>query len=192
MLNKVAHKISNMIKRACSSAPMQDAGNFPVIQVKYHGRPAIVEVLLPYGLCSSPPVGSLATMFNVMGQEENRTAILDYPQKRFKNLSPGEVAVGNYVTAARLYFKADGNVELHVPGDYTIHCAGNLLANVGGEVTFNTSRVNMTGDLEVVGDITDQRDSNTNSVGDMRDIYNSHEHPENDSGGPTDQPNEQM
>lgn len=155
---------------------MKDSGSVPIVQVKYFNKTALVEVLMPYGLCSSPPLGSLATVFNILGQEENRTAIIDKPADRFKT-KPGETAVGNYITKAKIYFKEDGSVLLDVPN---------------GEVTINSSRVTMTGDLRVAGDITDRYETNANTVNGMRDIYDGHDHNENDSGGPTDDPNQKM
>jgi phage baseplate assembly protein gpV len=62
-----------------------------------------------------------------------------------------------------------------------------------------TGNVKIGGNLEVVGqatvggDITDQAGSgNTRTVAGMREVYNGHEHPENDNNGPTDPPNQGM
>jgi hypothetical protein len=49
------------------------------------------------------------------------------------------------------------------------------------------------GQATVGGDITDQAGSgNTRTVAGMREVYNGHEHPENDNNGPTDPPNQGM
>jgi len=53
----------------------------------------------------------------------------------------------------------------------------------------------MSGDLNVVGDIValgDISDHGNESMLGMRQVYNSHTHPENDAGGPTDAPNQEM
>lgn len=183
LIEQLVNKIKNLIKRAVTTGPMMDTKNYPVVQVKYFNRTTLVEVLMPYGLSYSPPEGSLAVVFNILGQEENRAALATSPTSRFKNLAPGEVAVGNYITRAKIYFREDGGVLLDVPN---------------GEVTIDTSRVTMTGDLDVDGDITakgniiDNSGTNTNNIGDLRTIYNSHTHDENDSGGPTEAPNQPM
>lgn len=206
-------KIKNLVKRAASQKPMKDDGSVPIVQVKYFNKTAFIEVLAPYGLCASPPTNSMATVINIGAQEENRTGIVDAPATRFKNLKEGEVVVGNYVTRAKIYFKENGDIYLHVP-------EGNLIADVdegdvnlnvlNGEVTIDCPHVIMTGDLTVqgnisvagdgdvtggftvTGDILDNSGTNSNTVREMREIYNVHEHPENDGGGPTDQPNESM
>jgi phage gp45-like len=194
-------KIKNMIKRAATTAIMKDSGSVPTIQVKYFNKTALVEVLAPYGFCSSPPKNSMATVFNLLGQEENRTAIIDKPWQRFKNLKEGEVVIGNYLTLAKLYFKENGDVLLDLPeGNLTVNVAeGDITVNApNGQVTIDSPRVIMTGDLEVEGtitaegNITDLIGSNSLSMNEMRNTYDSHVHPENDSGGPTDVPNQQM
>lgn len=169
-------KIKNIIKRAVTTNDMQDGGTYPIVQVQYYDKTATVEVLTPYGLCSSPPVGSMATIFNVLGDEANRTAIVDSPRNRFKT-KPGEVAVGNYISKAKIHFLQDGSVLLDVPN---------------GEVTINTTRVTMTGDLRVKGDIIDRYETNSNNLGGMRTIYNTHTHNENDVPNDTDPPNQPM
>lgn len=221
MIRQMAAQVRNMIKRAATQQPMVDSKNFPIVQVKYFNHTAIVEVLAPYGFCSSPPVGSLATIFSVGAQEENRTAVIDYPTKRFKNLEPGEVAVGNYLTLAKLYFRKNGDVELFVPhdlkvtvqndafvnitgnlnmtvdGDVSAQISGSATAVIGGSLgvtaagaTITCPDVLITGNLRVDGDITDNAGSNSDTIAEMREIYNIHTH--NETGTVTLVPNQEM
>ena len=56
-----------------------------------------------------------------------------------------------------------------------------------------TQDVDIGGKLTVGGDITDQTvTGNTQTVAGMRSVYNSHDHAENDNGGPTSAPNQEM
>ncbi len=88
----------------------------------------------------------------------------------------------------------DGN--LVVGGNVTINVAGNVditattaKLTTSGDATIDAPTVKITGDLEVDGDITDNAQTNTNNMGTMRSIYNSHDHP-GDSGGTTGIPNQ--
>ena len=58
------------------------------------------------------------------------------------------------------------------------------------EVFFDTPVVRTSGEIKADGDITDSGGSA--SMRGMREIYNSHDHAENDAGGPTDPPNQKM
>lgn len=191
-MKKLITAIKNTIKRVVTTAPVKDTGDYPIVQVKYFNRTAFIELLMPYGISSSPPVGSLGSSLNVMGQEENRVGIISAGKRRFSNLKEGEVAVGNYVTRARIYFKENGDIDLFTPNNLTGVIEGSMTMSITGEVTINAPLVTINGDVRVSGDLIDNYGSNTNNLGDMRAIYNTHEHPENDSDGPTDQPNEQM
>ncbi|WP_430470083.1 phage baseplate assembly protein domain-containing protein [Thalassospira lucentensis] len=56
-----------------------------------------------------------------------------------------------------------------------------------------TQDVDIGGKLTVGGDITDQTvTGNTQTVAGMRSVYNGHDHAENDNGGPTSTPNQEM
>lgn len=150
----------NLIKRAVTTNTMKDDGEFPIQQVQYMGRVGNVEIITPYGLHSSPPKDALGVMWNIQAQEENRAGIFNTPQRRtIKNLKEGEVCLFNVETGNYLFMKQDGTVIM------------------------NTDRLVLTGDLEVQGQIFDKAVTD-----DIRDIYNAHVHPENDSGGPTDPP----
>ncbi|OSQ42279.1 hypothetical protein THS27_14720 [Thalassospira sp. MCCC 1A01428] len=60
------------------------------------------------------------------------------------------------------------------------------LAEFSGNVTIG-------GNLTVAGDITDQTGAgNARSMAGMRETYNGHDHAENDNGGPTGTPNQEM
>jgi phage baseplate assembly protein gpV len=89
--------------------------------------------------------------------------------------------------------------SLEVVGNGTVTIGGNLSVTVAGDavikaakVTLDAATVECTGDLNVAGDIMDHVGSGGRSMASMRTIYNGHEHPENDDGGTTDGPNQQM
>lgn len=151
-------RLANFCKRAVVSLTNKDSGQFAATQVKWmRDKVAITEVVHPYGLSSNAPVGSLALMFNVMDQEENRAAIVYDPKNRFRNLKPGEVALGNFVTKSVVKFLENGDIEITGTSDQNINITGNSNVTVGG----NTS-LNVTGDANITVDGSTTIDSTGN------------------------------
>lgn len=168
-------KISNLVKRAAVTLTNKDSGQFAATQVKWmRDKVAITEVVHPYGLSSNAPVDSFALMFNVMGQEENRAAIVYDPKNRFKNLKSGEVALGNFVTKSVIKFLENGDIDITGFNDQNITITGNNNVTIGGNntvaITGNDS-VTITGDstLNITGDadITVGGSTTIDSTGDI-------------------------
>lgn len=208
--------IRNMIKRTVVALNLPDTGQMPVTQVTWSSFNTTnnVQVITPYGFYSVAPVGSMALMFNIMGQEENRAAILDNPKGRFKNLKPTEVAVGNPKTTSVIKFlengdieitgKADqninitgnvnltvgGNITVNVTGDMTSTIGGTLTADVTGNTTITSPIVKVDGTLQVTGEISAFFGTgNEINFTDIETKYNNHKHTEFDVGGLTSVPN---
>lgn len=127
-----------------------------------------------YGFTSNPLPGALATFVSV-GGDRSHTIILSVEDRRYRVvLEKGEVCI--YTDEGdRIHFKR--NREIHF--------------TCGTKVVMDTPRVEITGDLLVAGDITDNSGSNDSTVKDLRDTYNSHTHP-GDSGGTTGAPNQSV
>lgn len=208
--------IRNMIKRAVVSLNPADTGQYAISQVKWSSTNTAsnVQVITPYGHYYVAPTGSLALMFNVMGQEENRAAIIDDPANRFKDLKPGEVAVGSPKTRSVIKFlengdieitgKANqninitGNVNLTVGGNITVNATGNMTSTIGGTLTANVTGnttitsplVTIDGELRVTGQVSAFFGTgNEINFTDIETKYNDHKHTENDVGGLTSVPN---
>lgn len=149
--------IRNMIKRAVVTLNPADKEQIPVAQVKWSSSKTAnnVQVITPYGFYSVAPTGSLALMFSIMGQEENRAAIIDNPKGRFKNLKPTEVAVGNPETKSVIKFLENGDIEITGEADQNINITGNVNLTVGGNVTINVTG-NMTSTIggTLIADVT--------------------------------------
>lgn len=210
----VINRLMNMIRRARTTLPMDDSGQYPVVQATYNNKTTLVHQIQPYGFYSSPPLDSEMITWNVLGQEENKAGIADNSKLRFKNLKPGEVVVGNTITRSNAFFDAEGNLNITVVNNEVVNITGNCTINVTGDLTTTANKivstssttvditcsgdatitcptVKMTGDLEVDGDITDNAQGNINTMANMRATYNSHTHNENGTGGGvTDAPNQ--
>lgn len=112
MIGDALNRITNIIKRAFITLAGGDNDKFQTTQINYLGKVADMEVIYPYGLCGNPPAGSLVLLFNVQGQEENKAGIANLPNQRFKNLKPGEVVLGNYLTGSYIKFLENGDIEM--------------------------------------------------------------------------------
>jgi hypothetical protein len=151
---KIINCIRNLIKRAIVTRPTDDVGEYAIAQVKWlTGKTGNAEVIHPYGLSSYAPVGSLALMFNVMGHESNRAAIINNPKIRFRELKEGEVAIGNFLTRSNIKFSENGDIEITgvadqnitIAGDSNLIVTGNNNVTVAGNCTINASgNVNIT------------------------------------------------
>lgn len=146
--------IRSMIKRGLVTLNPADMGQYPVVQVRWSSNDTAnnVHVITPYGYYSVAPVGALATMFNVMGQEENRLAIVDDPKGRFKGLKPGEAVVGSPKTGSKVHFKENGDIEVTGKANQNINITGDVNLTVGGNVNIivtGNSTITTTGDSTV-------------------------------------------
>jgi len=142
----ILSKVYNLVKRAIITLPIQDNEQYQVAQIQYMGKTSTAQIINPYGLDSNMPEGSLLVVFNVQCQEENKVAIGNKSEIRFKDLKPGEVVVGNPITRSNIFFEANG--------DITIKGTANVNINVTGNINITTPQVNLTGDLNVTGTIT--------------------------------------
>lgn len=103
------------------------------------------------------------------------------------------------VQVASLDIDPSGNVSLSNNGNLSATVGGTTTVTSGGEatlnaphVTINTAELLVSGNIKANGTITDLAGSSGKSMSGMRATYDSHTHPENDSGGPTGTPNQAM
>lgn len=146
-----------------------------------------VEHFEPYGFTSNPLAGAEALLTFVGGDRSHCVAAV-VTDRRYRpvGLSPGEVCLftdeGDEIRLKRgriISITAGTRVDVTAP-EAVFHCSA--------KVTLDTPLVHATGDIHADGQIRD----GTSSMQEMRDTYNGHDHHENDAGGPTDPPNQQM
>lgn len=158
---------------------ISDGGGLQIMQASLMANEtrSNMERLQEYGFTSNPHPGAEAAIIFVGGNRDHGLVIaVDDRRYRLKPLETGEVAI---YTDEGDYIKLGRNREIEVN---TQVCR--IIA---------TDMVRMeTPELRVTGEIIDRCDTNEHTIQNMREIYNIHEHPENDSGGPTDDPNEKM
>lgn len=151
-----------------------------------------IEHWEPYGFTSNPNSGAEALLLS-LGADRDHTVAVNVADRRFrlKGMASGEVAV--YTDEGDVIHFQRGNELL-------VDTMGKLTANAGSSATVTAPTVTVNGNTTINGTLTvSGAVLSQTSVADptgtmqaMRDTYNSHNHPENDSGGPTDAPNQTM
>lgn len=165
-----------------------------------------VERFQEYGFTSNPLPGAEAIIASVGGRRNHAVAVaVDDRRYRKRNLLAGEVALythlGDYIhlkngriveivagtrvraVAPEVEVVASTKVTLTTP---LTEVSGNM--TVGGSVTV-TGAVNATGAIVSATSVADP----SGPMSEMRNVYNTHTHPENGSGGgTTSQPTQQM
>jgi phage baseplate assembly protein V len=137
-----------------------------------------IELFQHYGYTSNPPAGTMKVVIPIGGKTSHGIIVAtEHPTARPKGFAPGESALYD-----------DQGQMVHITR------AGIFIIGAGKPVTItDTPKVRMETDLlEVTGEVKDLCDSDGRTMSGMRDIYNGHVHPENDTGGPTDAPNQGM
>ncbi|WP_339860376.1 phage baseplate assembly protein V [Thalassospira alkalitolerans] len=144
-----------------------------------------VERFQEYGFTSHPKSGAEAVVVAVAGNRGHSLVIaLDDRKFRLKSLQPGEMAIYDDL-GQKVHLKRDGiYVETPLKLEAIVGSSARLIAPAGVRLE--------TPNLEVTGEIKDRCDTDGTTMAEMRDVYNSHVHPENDEGGPTDGPSEAM
>lgn len=176
----------NFIKRAIISYLFPDTKNYQSTQVVSMGAAFNVEVLSPYGISTNAPKDSLILLFNLNGQQDNIIGIPYHPKKRFNNLKQGEIAVGNYLTKAKIYFKENGDIEIESKNDLNIKTSGKTTIDSTGDITINSSgkiEMTSTGVVNINGSSEPLIKGNA-----FETLYNAHTHPVVSVGSPTGAP----
>ena len=136
-----------------------------------------MERMAEYGFTSVPLPGAQAVAVFVGGERGHGVVVATGdPRCRMSGLDPGEVALYD-----------DQGQSVHLTR------AGIVIKGAGKPIIITDApKARFEMDIEATGNITDNVDSGGRSMQGMRDVFNGHDHDENDSGGPTDKPNQQM
>jgi len=137
-----------------------------------------MERMTEYGFTSVPFPGAQAVAVFVGGERGHGVVIATGDHRsRMKGLQPGEVAIYD-----------DQGQSVHLTR------AGIVVKGAGKPVTITDApKARFEMDIEATGEIKDRCDSSGKTMAQMRTTYNGHTHNENNNpGGPTNQPNQQM
>jgi phage baseplate assembly protein V len=181
MLAPLRRELRLMIARCVVSLVNSDGG-VQTVQVELLDGEVRddVEHFESYGYTSRPHPGAEGVFVSVAGNRDHGIAVcVGNREFRLRSLETGEVA---------MYTDEGDFIKLGRGRKIEVVC--------GTKVTVTCPDVEMTGNLKVGGNIVADGDisdaGGTKSMAGMRTIHNNHDHNENDNGGPTDSPNQDM
>ncbi len=140
-----------MIKQAVTTIKTVFSGAYPRCQANYNGKTTDFLLIIPYGLVSSPPVGSHVVLLSSQGQESVKLGIVS----NFDN----KAGINDEVLAGLRNGDSGSSIILRANGDIEIDTKNDLIATVDGKVDLTvTGDVNLsvTGDANITvptGDI---------------------------------------
>lgn len=143
-----------------------------------------IERFQEYGFTSHPLPGAEGAFLFLGGNRDHGICIaVDDRRYRLKSLAQGEVAI--YTDEGdKIHLKRGNEIEVQTQ-KYIVNTA-EYIVNASTKAEFNTPIVRAS------ADIIDRYPTNSDNLHGMRAIFNNHTHPENDNGGPTDPPNQNM
>lgn len=170
-LDPLKRRIHLMLARAVLTSLSDDgARQYVGVDVLRGENKDKVERVGEYGFSSHPLAGAQVIMISLGGNRDHPVVIaIDDPRVRHTGLEAGEVCI-----------YTDEGDEIVLKRGREIHI------KAGTKIRIETPL------LEVTGEIKDRCNTGGRTMHEMRDVYDEHTHPENDSGGPTDAPNQKM
>jgi phage baseplate assembly protein V len=166
---------------------VNDSNGIQVVQIVALNGEVLdqVERFQQYGFTSVPHPGAEGVLAAAAGDRAHGLIVATEDRRyRLKNLAGGEMAIYDDL-GQKVHLKRDGiRVETPLKADVVVGTTATLVAPVGVRVE--------TPEFTVTGEIKDRCDTDGRTMASMRDVYNDHVHPENDSGGPTSAPTEAM
>lgn len=176
LLKPLRNRVMLMVGRCVLSAVYDNKGiqasQVKLLQDEVRDQ---VERMQEYGFTSVPIAGAEGLAVFVNGNRDHGVVIAtDDRRYRLKGLKNGEVAI-----------YTDEGDKIHLK-------RGNEIEIVSAtKVIIDTPTLEVTGDIECEGDITDRINTNAESINDMRNTYNTHTHT-GDDGGNTSVPHQLM
>jgi len=175
LIAPLSARVATMLSRAVLRA-INDAGGFQLVQVGMRQGELRddVEHFQPYGLTFRPLEGAQAVVAYLGGCGNHPVAlVVADPRHRLRGLEPGEVAL--YTDEGdKIVLKRGRTIEIET---------ATLVVKASGKMRVEAPQ------LEVTGEIIDRVDSSGRSMSHMRQVYDSHTHPDA-QGGNTGTPNQ--
>ena len=182
LLQPLRRRISSIVTRAVLTLVDDDA-LMQTVQARLLADETLdgLERFQAYGFSAVPHPGAEAIALSVGGLRSHTVIVaVDDRRHRPTGLQGGEAAVYTDEDAA-------GGMRIHLRRNRVIE----ILADQVVIKADTLVRVE-TPELQVTGEIKDRCDSDGRTMADMRSIYNDHVHDENDNGGPTATPSQEM
>lgn len=179
MMNQIINKLKGLVVRGVIKSINDTGARQMVVATLLAGEVKDrIERIQQFGMSSHPPSGA-AAVFAAVAADRSRLVCIgeNHPTHRPTDLVAGET---------QIYDAFEQFIHLQQSGVIYINAAGELRIVAPTKVRIETPQ------LEVTGEIIDKVDSSGQSMSGMRATYNTHTHPENDGGGPTNVPIQTM
>lgn len=139
------------------------------------------ELFQQFGFTSNPPAGTMAIVLPIGGKTAHGIIIAtEHGTYRLKNLASGETAIYNQ-WGDRVTLKANRHIEV----------VSSVAVDITTPVVNMSGHLNVAGNIVADGDITDNNAAEPRTMAGMRSTYNSHTHSD-PQGGSVDVPGGQM
>lgn len=148
-LKRLYHRVVHMVRPAVQSMNTDETGQISRVQVSHNKLESkTVNHMQTVGFASAPPIGTDFMLMNVAGDGGNSVIVASNHQGfRPKNLKPGELCLYDCAqTQQSIYLKADGSIL--ITGTH------HLTVVTDTDVTIQSPKTHLTGDLQVDGKIT--------------------------------------
>jgi phage baseplate assembly protein V len=199
LLSPIWRRMRLLISRGVVTLSDSAAG-LQRLQVKLlKGETRNVEHMEPYGFTARPLKGAETIAAAIGGVRGHLVGLVASDRRyRLKGLTPGEVAL--YTDEGdKLVFKRGRVVRLEAGSAVEVQ-APEVKVFASTSVTLDTPETTCTGNLKVLKSITatmnvsagGEVQDGVGTMSSMRSTYNTHDHDENNTNGPTDQPNQEM
>jgi phage gp45-like len=183
-LSKDFLRTIHTVKIGKTLIPADESGLVQLVQVQhspFETRDASSMQL--YGFASSPLVGCDHVSVNLAGDNSNGVFIASNDQRfRPTGMASGEVQL--YDNAGNsLYFKGGTLIKVVASQDIEIVANGMINITSVGNVNITAPTVQVNGNLDVTGDITDHSSGTSYSLREMRQFDANHTHTGVQEGG---------
>ena len=123
---------------------ISDSGTWQILKANFFRRDRELKKFSTYGISFGTPEGAFGVVLSHDGKGNDQLVMVDLPGSRFKDLQPGELKIGNYLTGDNVYFRENGGVEVNSTSYVTVTTP---LETVDGNEA-------VTGDMLVGGGLT--------------------------------------
>lgn len=133
MKTLVRRAVASLVRWAVVEDDGADRGPEPWQQIRAGEQSGISLAVFPYGFHAVAPPRSRALRWLLGGEGGNR-AHLPLSGKQRPRIASGEVVVFHPETGSKVWFRADGSIDVDATGDLRAVAAGDVSVEAGGDL----------------------------------------------------------
>lgn len=184
LVKPLSDRIRNLLSRGVLTL-LDDSTKFQTLQMKGYAGETLdgIERFQDYGFVSHPEAGAEGIIVFPAGDRSHGIALVVGDRRYRIKVSKQDVAMYDN-RGQKVHLTPDG---INVVSPFKISATAPLITLVASDKVRIETPV-----LECTGEIKDHCDGDGKTMSSMRSVFNAHKHPENDYGGNTDTPSEDM